>query len=170
MKVSDHDDSESQHCKEVYAYYGLAMYQVQCVERSLALALATEFGPGPTRITRQQYDELLGELFQDTFGRLIRRLRRETAVPPAFDATTQAALEKRNWLAHHYFWDRAPHFVTESGRDAMLAELQSAVAEFEYLNEQLTRITDAWRERHGITEEMIAEERERLIAGTDPTS
>ena len=57
-------DPESYQIREVYARYGLAMYQAQCVERQLALLLITEYRPGPSRITRSQYDHLLEAHFE----------------------------------------------------------------------------------------------------------
>jgi hypothetical protein len=39
------DYSEEQQIMDVYARFGLAIYQVQCLERELAISLATVHGP-----------------------------------------------------------------------------------------------------------------------------
>ena len=68
----EHIDNVSEQVKEVYAYFGLAMYKAQCVERQLAMILATRYGPGPSKITRTEFDDLLESLFSNTMGWLIR--------------------------------------------------------------------------------------------------
>lgn len=62
-------DPEAEQCKKVFALYGLAMYQAQCLERQIAISLASTFGP--EGITRKQYDSLLESNFEKTMGRLI---------------------------------------------------------------------------------------------------
>ena len=156
-------DQESAQIKEVYARYGLAMYQAQCVEREIAILLATVHGPGANRMTRAEYDELLDSLFRRVLGNLIRRLRDATSLREDFDTFLQETLEKRNWLAHNYFWERAGHFVTEEGRTMMLDELTSIIAEFEEMDHSLHLINREWAREHGVTEEIEQEALERII-------
>lgn len=155
-------DPVDEHVKEVYARYGLAMYYVQCVERQLAIAMATVYGPGTSQITGAQYEELLENLFQRTFGGLITKLRNDVPVPADFEARLEDARRRRNFLAHHYFWERAGHFTTEAGRRAMIEELTEHQEFLAALDAQIYDLTLEWGQRHGVTEEMIAHEMERL--------
>jgi hypothetical protein len=159
-------DQDEEQIKEVYARFGLAMYQAQCVERAIAILLATEYGPGPTKITRSQYDDLLESLFKKTFGGLIAHLRKSVNVPSNFDDTLREALNKRNWLAHEYFWDRAGHFLSDKGRNIMLSELNEIIEYFSNLDQQVTEIYQAWAEKHGITKDRINIEMENLFLST----
>ncbi len=86
-------DPVSAQIKEVYARFGLAVYQAQCVERQIAILLATKHGPGVNRITRTQYDELLRSLFKKTFGSLANRLRKSARIPGDFERSLEKALE-----------------------------------------------------------------------------
>src|SRR5262245_39360763 len=148
-------DEESAQIREVYAHFGLAMYLVQCVERSIAIVLTTEYRPDVRPITRAQYDELLQSLFKQTLGTLIARLRRVTTLPNDFEAQLCDVLETRNWLTHRYFWERAGKFMTRQGREAMLRELGEIQRRLEEVDAYFDGIAETWGERHGITKETI---------------
>ncbi len=103
-------DHESEHIREVYARFGLAMYRAQCLERELALILATRYGPDPTRISEREFDAILEDLFSKTLGHLVGEIEKVAALSEEEKEQLQTALSKRNWLAHGYFWDRAVDF------------------------------------------------------------
>ena len=62
-------DPESEQIKEVYARYGLAMYQAQCLERQVAILLSL-LHADPTKTTRLEFNHLLDSLFEQTLGAL----------------------------------------------------------------------------------------------------
>lgn len=157
------DLNENEQIRDVYALFGLAIYQAQCVERKIAILLATVHGPGIQKMTRADFDVALQGEFRKTFGGLISTLRKAAAIPANFDQKLADALDKRNWLAHHYFWDRAGHFITERGRKTMMAELQKAIDQFAELNAQITKAVRTWSEKHGITQATIEQEQAKLI-------
>ena len=163
----EHIDNVSEQVKEVYAYFGLAMYKAQCVERQLAMILATRYGPGPSKITRTEFDDLLESLFSKTMGWLIRDIGELAKLSEGEREQLQEALSKRNWLAHRYFWERARVFLSESGRVSMIQELQEAVDSFGALDQLLTSRTMEWAEPMGITEQMVEREMERLLRSGD---
>lgn len=156
-------DLESDQIKEVYACFGLAIYQAQCLERQLAILLSTEYGLGPKKMTRDQYDELLQSFFVKTLGSLIKHLRQSVDISDDLDSILIEALKKRNWLAHHYFWEKAGQFMTEKGRIQMIRELQSIADFFNRIDQQLSEITHKWAERHGITEEFLERQLGELV-------
>lgn len=170
VHIVEEIDPESHHIREVYARYGLAMYQAQCVERQIAILLATEYGPGPKKITRAQYDELLQSHFERTLGGLLRELGKSISLPTDFEKTLRVALEKRNWLAHKYFWERVGHFVSSKGRDKMIMELQEASDYFERLDAKLTEIAESWARRHNVTSKDLQEALEKIIARANEAS
>ena len=159
-------DPESHQIREVYARYGLALYQAQSVERELAILLATEYGPGTMEITRSQYSELLESHFANTLGSLIAHVRKTVSVPDDLEKLLLEALEKRNWLTHRYFWERAGHFVRQEGRHMMLCELQQAIDVFEELDSRLTRITQQWAQQHNVTQADMDAALARIIEDT----
>ncbi len=156
-------DPVSAQIKEVYARFGLAVYQAQCVERQIAILLATKHGPGVNRITRTQYDELLRSLFKKTFGSLANRLRKSARIPGDFERSLEKALEYRNWLTHHYFWERAGHFSTEKGRLFMIAELQEIVDFLGDLDRRSNAMVKEWSRENGVNEQAFEVEIENLM-------
>jgi len=156
-------DLESQQIREVYARFGLAMYQAQCLERQLAILLATAYGPGPHKLTKCDYERLLGSLFKKTLGNLIQKLQESVTLPNDFELMLREALGKRNWLAHRYFWERAGHFMTEKGRMLMINELQVIAEELDQLDQVLTQTSCDWMKKAGIPEEVMDREMERIL-------
>lgn len=156
-------DSESSQIKEVYAQFGLVMYQVQCFERTLAILLVTAYAPDLQEITRSQYEELLGRYFQRTLGNLINQLREFITVSRYLEITLSRALQKRNWLVHHYFWERAITFLREDGRESVIKELRKIGEFFEDMDLRLTTIVKEWGRKQGITEETTQRRIQRLI-------
>ena len=155
--IGKHIDPESEQIREVYARFGLAMYQAQCLERQLAIILATKYGPGPTRVTRKDLDALLGRMFKRTLGQLVNDIGSIIEVNEEEKEQLKYALDKRNWLTHHYFWDRAVEFQSRDGRASMLSELQVAAEYFDTLDVIYTRRTREWGESVGITQQSIDE-------------
>lgn len=144
-----------EHIKEVYAHYGLAIYYAQCLERALCILLVAENAPNLRKISRADYEKMLESLFRQPFGSLIKRLSKIIDIPSDFEKNLREVLKKRNWLVHHYFWDRAEHFMTKKGREFMLNELQVASKVFDNFDNEISHMTDAWAKKHGITEERI---------------
>ena len=98
--------------RDVYAEHGATLGDAQLLERYL----------GYTILAAQ--DQSDSESFADmSMGRLIRRLRRLVPLSSSISARLEAARDKRNWLAHRYFSDRATLFQTASGRAEMVREL-----------------------------------------------
>jgi hypothetical protein len=109
--------------RDVYAEYGCAMGEAQLLERYLVYVIIAAYEkPTQSQMTAEEYDEMLAELSTRTLGKLIERLTR-FELPPTFAARLAEAQRLRNWLAHHYFQDRAEAFQTEAGRAEMIREL-----------------------------------------------
>ena len=159
----DPTDPESAHIKEVYAHFGLAMFHSQCLERQIAILLATTHGPGLLNVTRNQFDSLLESLFHKTLGSLISDIRSVMDLSDGMATKLSDALRKRNWLTHGYFWERATAFTTTAGRASMIEELLTIGDSFHRIDQRLTRMTYEWAEANGVTREMIQQELDRLL-------
>ena len=110
--------------RDVYAEYGRAMGVAQLLEHYLVyLIIAAYEHPSSQKLTAEEYDDKLAQLSRKTLGGLISGLKQSFEVPPAFASRLEEALNLRNWLAHHYFADRAEAFQTPDGRSEMIREL-----------------------------------------------
>ena len=157
-------DADPEQIKEVYARFGLAMYQAQCLEQQLALILATKYGPGPTTLSNTEFENVLDALFSRTLGQLVNEIGKLASLSEDEEGRLQKALTKRNWLVHRYFSDRSIDFLSETGREMMVEELQEVSEFFHSLDELFTQRTMEYVETFGITQELIDLELNRLLA------
>ena len=113
------ENSKDEHVKTVYAHFGLALYLAQVLEHGLANALMyAELLPrraGKPVLRKQweaEFDGFMNQQFEQTLGRLIRGLGKTTPVPTDLEDLLTDALKTRNFLAHHFFRERAEYFVS----------------------------------------------------------
>jgi hypothetical protein len=163
------DDGDGEHQKTVYAHFGLAIYVSQVLEHGLANALLVcDLVPRAGKVATpetwpEKVDSFYEAQFKRTLGSLVHRLREVTRVPPDLEKLLGQALEKRNWLSHHYFRERAMEFLSESGRDRMIAELEEARDLFDAADKALDAVVRPIRQRYGYSEEMLAKLEEEML-------
>jgi hypothetical protein len=167
-------DEKNQQIREVYASYGLAMYHAQVLETeawnawSFIVARAD-----PSVVTRWRFEEIQEEGAAMTLGQVVTRLNQSTEVPPALREMLTEAVNKRNWLAHRYFWDRCVEIIDVSGRDSMIEELDELDAWFQELDRQLSAVTLKIMGESGLTVtlDLLGAEMADLLSGhTTPVS
>jgi hypothetical protein len=158
------NDPESEHCKEIYARFGLAMYEAQVLEHGIVNALVVvDLIPERRHLARsraeweKEFDEFMGRHFKQTMGHLLRGLGSFSKLPPDLEDILIRALARRNWLAHEFFRDRATEFMTPRGRDQMLAELDECAALFRSADEALVKVLEPIRTKQGVTNRMVNE-------------
>jgi hypothetical protein len=162
------EDDENAHTREVYARYGLAMYYGQVMEEGIT-NLIVVFNLEAKRKQRQnitvaEIDVLFDSNYKKTLGRLMFGLRGLVTIPPDLDRKLEQALKTRNWLAHHFFKERAVGFVTLEGRKAMILETIEAAESFREADRGISKILAPIREQVGITVEMLNRELAVMLA------
>ncbi len=120
--VSEYDEDE--HVKEVYARFGLAVYYAQVLEHGLVNALVVlDLIPNRRHLARSrdewgtQFDAFTDRHFEATMGRLMKNLRAVTQVHADLEKLLQDVLNRRNWLVHDFFRERATEFMSALGRE-----------------------------------------------------
>lgn len=172
--MNDYDESE--HVKEVYARFGLAIYWAQVLEYGLVNALVIlDLIPSRRHLvgSRDKWeitvDAFMDQHFEETMGRLMKNLRAVSAVPSGLEDLLRDALKRRNWLAHGFFRDRATEFLNPAGRDQMLREVDDCRACFKTADDRLDEVVNPLRKKAGITDEMLERERQLLLMGHKPS-
>lgn len=162
-------DSLSEEVKEIYAHFGLAIYQAQCLEFGLVNALVfLDHIPNKRKLASsaaqwaESVDSFMERKFEFTLGRMIRELESITLVSTDLQDLLSSALKQRNWLAHGYFKDRAEDFLTQRGRAKMLEELQESQELLARADAALEGVIKPVRERIGLTDEVLAATYEKL--------
>ena len=147
-----------EHVKEVYSHFGLAIYLAQVLEHAIvnALVYCDLFPNRKPSHTRVDFDLFMDKNFAKTMGQIINNFRQFVSIPPDLESLLIEALNKRNWLVHRYFRERAKEFIKEEGREKMLVELLEAQALFKKADHVLGEVTRPLRERFGFTDEKLA--------------
>jgi hypothetical protein len=134
----DHEDMQASQNREMFARFGLAIYHLQCVERSLAMWIA--FSNTRNRhISGDQLDYEMSEEFQRTLGQIVLRLDDlPEKLPAAIIDRLPTALKYRNHLVHDYWWEKAAYPLSEKGRLTVINEQQTYIDFFEELDRLLS--------------------------------
>jgi hypothetical protein len=134
--------------KEVHAFFGLTAYLGQVLEKGLMnMAVALQLR-NAGRLTREFADELFDTMETQTFGQLLKAAREFIAIPQSLDAPLGAALNKRNYLAHHFFAVHSENFMSEVGRKER----------FKATDSELDKIFLPLSKRLGFTQERVEAE------------
>ena len=164
-------DPESEQIREVYAYYGLAMYWAQCLEQSIFqhLLFFDHFPKAVAGYTTPEnwaadFDRYEAHELGQTMGKLIRRLQEVGRPTDGIEGTLADVLRARNWLAHGYFADRALEFTTQAGREKMLEELEGLTDNFKKCAAELDAISLPAARALGFTDEMLKKVESEMVA------
>ena len=161
---------KSEHCKEVYAYYGLAMYRAQCVEQSIIQLLIfcdLYEKEANSKHTQEEweakFDTFDQEVSDKTMGRLIGHLKSLNVLQATTESLLAKALKERNFLAHSYFQAKAIDFMNESGRNKMVTGLEKSIELFNQVEDILEPITMSVAAKYGLTKEVLADIQKQLL-------
>lgn len=151
-------DIESGDEKEVFAFYGLASFNAQCAEKALV-----NFAMGyklldESALTQEQWLELYSELNSKTFGRLLGQIKRRVDLSEPLLTHLDDTLQKRNWLAHDFFYDYAIQMGDYDGRIQMITELQSLIVKFQVADLAIEKLNSLVWQKFGIDELWIQNE------------
>lgn len=152
MASDDTQGSEDLH-REVYARFGLAYYYSEVLHRGLCNLLTALTFRGPEDITRPRFEEVMAEVFSLTLGQL--RTRLQPHLSPLLLSELDTCLEKRNFLAHHFWFEKCHSMVSESGLLQMIEELKEFKAAFSGLDEKLEPMSLQAYKKLGFTPEMF---------------
>lgn len=154
---TDHLEEEydfGEHVKEVYARFGLAFYHANVLEHELVnLAALVELQQN-TPSSREFVEALFEGRFKKVFGQLVREVKALAVFPSELETSLSQALERRNYLAHHYFRERAGELCTHEGRDYMIQELSQMTHLFSDVDSQLSNVSRQIANSLGVTDSM----------------
>lgn len=155
---------KSEHCKEIYAYFGLAMFKAQCVESSITqMLIFCDLYEKEAKVSINQsewevkFDAFDQQLSAKPMGRLIRHLKSLNVIDLKTEELLKEALTRRNFLAHGYFFKRGLEFLSHSGREKMITELSEYGLFFENVEDVLNPLSMKMGKKYGLTEKVLEE-------------
>jgi len=146
----DYDDP-----KELYAFFGLASYNVQLLEQGITNLLVG------LRITRREtptWDEvskLYDTADRKTLGQMLSSVRQLSPFDPKLENRIDEALKKRNYLMHCFFVEHAEDLLSEPGKRKMIDELRKTIVSLKRVDSEVDDLwLSIWR-KYGFTKERI---------------
>jgi hypothetical protein len=140
--------------KEVYARFGLAYYLAEALHRGLCnLYCAFQIPPGGP-VTRPRVEEHLRTAFETTLGQLLPKL--QPMLPPSLVPQLERAVQRRNYLAH-YFWYERIHLMTSlSGIEELVNELAGDADLFSQVDAEIEKLMEPLHARMGLSAELLS--------------
>jgi hypothetical protein len=157
------DSSVEELTKEVYARFGLAYYLSECLHRGLCNVHALPSFAGPDRTTRARAEEKLAYAFSLTLGQVVDEVR--DLVPTELHQQLVDAVEKRNYLAHHFWFDKIQLMLTTSGMHQMIDDLVGYAEFFQNLDASVRELLKPRLTRRGVTDEVLQQFLEEELSG-----
>ncbi len=114
----------SEEVKEVYARFGLAYYLAEVLHRGLCNLYCVSQLPAGGPVTRPRVEEHLRTAFETTLGQLVKKLQH--MLPPALVPELERAVERRNFIAHHFWYERSYMMRSARGIEDLVNELGEA--------------------------------------------
>lgn len=140
--------------REVFARYGLAMHNAQCLEKQIGILLVLA-EPNIFELDAVKRESLFDVALSKTFGKAWTRLQKTVPFGEDVIQRVARAREIRNELAHNYFWLHAADLLSETGKERMIGELTVYADELSAVEKDLTMLSDCFMLRCGVTEEAI---------------
>ena len=132
-------DSEYQ-TREVYGYFGTTLLSANVLEHGLINFITLLENQKKENATQQTWDDFFSKNARLTLGQLIGKLQNKIDLGSELSEALSTTLEMRNYLAHHYFRERALHLATFASREFMMEELSRASTHFESTDLLLTKV------------------------------
>lgn len=157
------DDQQTVMIRDVYAGFGYAYFQSECLHRELCTAFVIlelrSSGPVP----RPRIDELFGRVFSWTLGEVVEKL--QDVLPQSLATELREAVSRRNLLAHQFWYDRAHLMFSIEGLSQLLRELDGHSEYFDRLDSLVTDWAGPKYREIGVTDENLQACLSRVIAG-----
>ena len=157
------DELDDDLIREVYASFGLAYYQSECLHRELCMILAWSGLPSPDLITRPRVAERLAHAFSLTLGDVAAKL--EGVLPAELRGELREAVDRRNFLAHHFWFERAHLMFSVEDVHELIVELNEDTELFDRLDTQLSEWSEPKLRALGLTDEVMQASLRRILAG-----
>ena len=114
-------------------------------------------------ITRPRIEEKLALAFSLTLCQIVEKTK--GVFSGGIQRRLEVALDKRNYLAHRFWFERSPLMFSEPDLLGLRQELLELTNLFGELDEAITESLDPRRQALGLTDELIQESFDKLIAG-----
>ncbi len=152
----DIESDDGKH-KLVYAYFGLAIYQAQCLEETFSLMLWTDKVIKKNAKSNEEVNEIIDtiENSKKTMGNFINEVKESYNIAESTIAKLKEILNTRNYLTHKYFKIHIDKFYSDTGKLEMIKYFCDFVDSSTFIDEELKIYYANNMQKLGITETQI---------------
>jgi hypothetical protein len=150
--------------REVYACFGFAAYSAQCLEMSLGNYFMVYQRVSDITLTVDELLAMEATRQKQTLGLLLKDFRKYVDLDASYDDVLVQALKKRNFLMHHFFRERAVHFMADAGRSQMIDELTEIADSLQIADKVVIAVYDSLARILGVTDDVLDREFDKLHA------
>jgi len=150
---------------ELYARFGLAYYYSEVLHRGLSIVLALIDLPHKNMITGQRIEERLAYATSLTLGEIVNELSGK--LPEDYSEKLFEVRDKRNFLAHHFWYDRAHLLFNSDDVNRLIDELNGYAKLFVQLDQEVTGWFEVRRPDMGLTVDQFQDSLSRVLAGKE---
>ncbi len=149
--------------RELYAQFGLAYYNSECLHRGLCIILATCDLPSRDLITRPRMEEKLTHAFSLTLGEIVRELNGK--LPDEYIIELNQVINARNYLAHHFWFERSHLMHNSDNIRYLINELDRYSKLFCRLDDKITQLFESKQSELGLTDDLINKHMLKILSG-----
>ena len=159
------DQPDDELIRELYAAFGLAYFRSECLHRGLCISLVYLKLPKAEFITRPRVEELLARSYSLTLGEVAEKLER--ILPDKWNIELKKAVEVRNFIAHHFWFDRVHLMFSIGGTRSLIVELHSWANMFDKLDVQISEWSEVKEKQKelGISDKELKDSLRDILAG-----
>lgn len=139
--------------KEMFAWYGAAMYAAQLFEVELVTLLLGLKRLRDPDTELNEYDDLDALLSCKTLGALLKELEKHCVLELEFKDMLIGYRDQRNFLAHEFFYARANDMRSREGFERLTEELQEVEHQLRTADQITMKMSENVRKSSGINEE-----------------
>ncbi|MEC0173361.1 hypothetical protein P4H83_00585 [Paenibacillus favisporus] len=131
-----------QQSKELFAYFGLAVYYSQALEQQLTnLLMLMKLSKGEVP-SEEELTELYRRKLSSSLGQLVNEIRHHFPFTEEETLLLKEVWKQRNYIVHDYFKERIKETFTPDGRARMIRELTAFRDQAQELEQKLQRYTN----------------------------
>ena len=114
-------------------------------------------------MTNPRVDELLHTSFSLTLGQVVEKL--EGAFSPDLDKRLKGAVEHRNFLAHHFWFERCHLMYSKENLLRLHADLRWYRDLFDELGDAVMEVVNPLLRSVGVTDDLFANAMNQILSG-----
>ena len=158
-----HEEPGEEFIKEAYARFGLAYYHSECLHKTLCHICALASSQDSKDLTRPRVEEKLAYAYSLTLGQVKDEIKE--LIPEELFSQLDEGVERRNFLAHHFWFERIHLMLSPTGLNQIFRELDEYSSLFQRLDEMASIHLDVQRRKLGLTDEMLQACLDEIISG-----